>query len=204
MNEALVRQIAAARAATQPELAKRLERAVSLILADKVHLDGPDHATVDSGTEPGVSYAVNEMCACQDARQGAPNGWCAHRLAVDLARALPVLQPCPEAKFSACLRGRLGGIDAQLTARGQTLEEFKVNVAAIHAMFDAPTAAAPSPTAAARSPQQYNAAAMHRPVSEPPPEEWCPRHQTPMQLNRKEGRTWYSHRVEDGSWCKGK
>jgi hypothetical protein len=34
-------------------------------------------------------------------------------------------------------------------------------------------------------------------------EGWCPIHNVQMKENTKEGRTWYSHRV-DGQFCKGK
>jgi hypothetical protein len=41
----------------------------------------------------------------------------------------------------------------------------------------------------------------------PPPqgrrEGWCPIHQTAMRQTTKEGRSWFSHKV-DGRWCKGK
>jgi hypothetical protein len=50
------------------------------------------------------------------------------------------------------------------------------------------------------SPQQHNAAAMHRPVTGV-----CPVHNVPMKLNDKNGRQWYSHYDETASrWCKGK
>ena len=32
---------------------------------------------------------------------------------------------------------------------------------------------------------------------------WCPIHQCEMKRWEKEGRVWYSHKVNDG-WCKGK
>jgi len=31
---------------------------------------------------------------------------------------------------------------------------------------------------------------------------WCAVHNTAMQENHKEGRTWYSHKTDQG-WCKG-
>ena len=32
----------------------------------------------------------------------------------------------------------------------------------------------------------------------------CPIHQVPMKLREKDGQVWYSHRTEDGGWCRGK
>ena len=31
----------------------------------------------------------------------------------------------------------------------------------------------------------------------------CPIHKVPMREWKKDSRTWYSHKLEDGSWCKG-
>ena len=32
----------------------------------------------------------------------------------------------------------------------------------------------------------------------------CPIHKCKMRRYEKEGRSWFSHRLEDGSWCRGK
>jgi hypothetical protein len=39
--------------------------------------------------------------------------------------------PCPEAAFSITLKGKLGGQEALLTARGQSAEEFRRNLESI-------------------------------------------------------------------------
>ena len=31
----------------------------------------------------------------------------------------------------------------------------------------------------------------------------CPIHNVPMREWKKDGRKWYSHKLDDGSWCKG-
>jgi hypothetical protein len=33
---------------------------------------------------------------------------------------------------------------------------------------------------------------------------WCHYHNEPMWKHTKNGQTWYSHRTDDGSWCRGK
>jgi len=38
----------------------------------------------------------------------------------------------------------------------------------------------------------------------PPPEGWCALHQVPMELRSNERGSWWSHRLADGSYCKGK
>jgi hypothetical protein len=111
--------------------------------------------------------------------------------------------PLPEAAFSLTLKGTLGGVEALLTARGATADEFKRNLEAITGLLDAPT---PAPQAASQgqgslSPQQHNAAAMHKQVTD-----FCPVHNVAMRWNTgKDGRKgWYSHRTADGQWCKGR
>jgi hypothetical protein len=45
------------------------------------------------------------------------------------------------------------------------------------------------------------------PPSSPPArtDGWCAKHGIQMKLNHgKDGRQWYSHRLEDGTWCKGR
>jgi hypothetical protein len=38
----------------------------------------------------------------------------------------------------------------------------------------------------------------------PPPEGWCALHQLQMELRSNERGSWWSHRLADGSYCKGK
>lgn len=33
---------------------------------------------------------------------------------------------------------------------------------------------------------------------------WCPIHEVEMRRFEKDGRAWYSHKTDDGGWCKGK
>ena len=40
--------------------------------------------------------------------------------------------------------------------------------------------------------------------SAPTPEGWCALHQVPMELRSNERGSWWSHRLADGSYCKGK
>ena len=36
------------------------------------------------------------------------------------------------------------------------------------------------------------------------PDSWCSIHGLEMTKYSKEGRSWYSHKLDDGTWCKGK
>jgi hypothetical protein len=96
-------------------------------------------------------------------------------------------QPCPEALFSLTLRGKIGGQEALLTARGQTAAEFKANVEAIKGLLDPPQPAATPVQASSQS------------------ESWCKVHNVAMKQTTKEGKSWYSHYDQGaGKWCKGK
>jgi hypothetical protein len=94
----------------------------------------------------------------------------------------PAPAPLPEAAFSLTLKGRMAGVDALLTVRGATPAEFQRNLEAVRGLLDAPTQAV----------QASNGKG------------WCQKHGVQMQEQHKDGRTWRSHRLENGSWCKGK
>jgi hypothetical protein len=185
----LIRHLAAVRAAAQPALASRCDKAVALVLTGKVHLAGATHALVDSYKDPGVQYTVNGTCACPDALHKAPEGWCAHKIAVDLVRACPpeaVAAACPEAAFSITLKGRLGGHAVLLTARGQTWEAFSTNVARLTGLLDA----VPGPAA---------------PRTREPGEEAprvCPKHGITLKPSTFEAGTLFCpKRNDDGKYC---
>jgi len=93
--------------------------------------------------------------------------------------------PLPEAAFSLTLKGKLDGVEALFTVRGATAEQFKANLAAVRGLLDQPQA-----------PRQPETG----PVQEVG---WCAVHNVEMTLNTKDGRSWWSHRTDDG-WCKGK
>ncbi len=194
LQEALIREVAAGRAAATPALASRCDKAVALLLTGKVHLAGPHHALVDSYKDPGMSYSVNATCACPDALNKAPEGWCSHKLAVEFARACPppLAAPaaCPEALFTITLKGTMDGRDTLLTARGQTWVEFTANVQRLKGLLDTvparPAATPPPPAAAAAT-----------------PEGWCLRHGVQMDLQTNVRGSWRSHRLPGGGFCKG-
>jgi hypothetical protein len=112
----------------------------------------------------------------------------------------PTPAPLPEAAFSMTLKGTMGGVDAMITVRGMTADEFRRNLAAVKGLLDVPQSPAQASSTGQLSPHQYNALAMHRPVTGV-----CKVHQVTMQWNEgKDGRKgWYSHRTPEGHWCKG-
>jgi hypothetical protein len=196
---------------------KRIDCAVALVLRGDVTLQDDGTALVGSRTDPLKTYTVNGTCGCQDFTRAPAEGWCAHRisraLALRLARELPpapesipVPEPEPqatvapeplyEAPASINVRLTIGGRDCQLTLRDTSEARLLVRLEEVLQRFPVPQ----TPAQPQLSPQQHNAAAMHRPVSG-----FCVVHGCEMTWNEgKNGRKgWFSHRTDEG-WCKGR
>ena len=110
--------------------------------------------------------------------------------------------PLPEAPASVNCHITLAGRQVQLTLRDSDEARLLQRLQAVLAQYPLPQ---PPPPPASQpqgqlSPQQYNALAMHRPITGV-----CAVHNMPMHWNEgKDGRKgWYSHRTDDG-WCKGR
>jgi hypothetical protein len=79
------RDLARKGATAKPDLAERMERAADLVEAGAVLLLADGTARVIGGRV----YRVDaQRCTCDDFQHRAPGGWCKHRLAVRMARAL--------------------------------------------------------------------------------------------------------------------
>lgn len=126
---------------------------------------------------------------------GSTNGASAHDADLDQLYAwmppqAPAPAPLPEAALSLTLKGTLGGVEAMLTIRGQSPDEFKRNLESVKGLLDAPTPPASQPLG---------------PQSQGKGEGWCSLHNTALHLNHgKDGRTWYSHKLPEGGFCKGR
>jgi len=114
-----------------------------------------------------------------------------------------------EAPASCCLKWRIGTMEILYTARGATDAELQPRITALlpclqalvsevqaHAVLQTEASAAvqgpPAPPAAGAPP-----------VPTSPPEDWCPVHQVRMGRHSNANGTWYSHRLGDGTYCKG-
>ena len=91
---------------------------------------------------------------------------------------------------SLTLKGHLDGQECLLTARGMTAAEFKRNLEAIRGVLDPVSI----PTRIPQAPPQGQNAELH----------WCRAHQVQMTENVKDNRRWWSHRLPEGGFCKGK
>jgi len=118
--------------------------------------------------------------------------------------------PCPEAGLSLCLKGRLRGIDAQLTIRGKDRAEFFANVLGVldlgtcaeglAALFDG----ASTPSVAAPPAANGTARPGPDPGAEARPEGWCAIHGVQMLQQSNERGSWFSHYLGNHEFCRGK
>jgi hypothetical protein len=107
--------------------------------------------------------------------------------------------PLPEAPASVNVHITIAGRQVQLTLRDTDEVRLLARLEEVLQRFPLPQPPA-QPQGQALSPQQHNAAAMHRTVTD-----FCPIHQVAMKENTKDGRRWFSHYDETaGRWCKGR
>jgi hypothetical protein len=196
-----------ARQALPTVLHERLSCAVALVKAGKVLQRDDGHTwDVDSTTTPGLTYSMNgHGCQCEDAHYRASSGRCKHVLATLLAKKAmklmhetpeetqeetpraphPSAQPVaalPEAPASVNVHLQIAGRQVQLTLRDTDETRLLARLQAVLAQYPLP-----------QTPVQASSQG----------EGWCSLHAVPMQRNEKEGRTWWSHKTDQG-WCKGK
>jgi hypothetical protein len=101
--------------------------------------------------------------------------------------AVPVSPPpLPEAPASINVRLTIGGREVQLTLRDSDEARLLKRLQTVLAQYPVE----------------------QKPASPPQPQGqgkgWCAKHGLQMTLNQKEGRSWWSHRLSDGNYCKGR
>jgi len=177
--------------ALHPEREGELARAQALILHGQVVPSPTDPATGQVlSSDAQTTYHVNGTCDCQAGQHGKG---CKHQQAWKLyqyvaskveAPAPPLSAPAtlPEAPASVNVHLTISGRQVQLTIRGHDEGEVLTRLEAVLERY-------PQPQSTTKATQS---------------QDWCPIHQTAMPLNTKNGRTWRSHRLDDGSWCKGR
>ena len=176
----------------------RVESAARLVINGDVEpLD--DGSIKVGGSDPTRYYLLTgQACTCTDFTQGkAPEGWCKHRIAAGIAKRVqevlaqsPPVEPgapsapLPEAPCSVNVRLMIDGRDCQLTLRDTEEARLLQRLTIVLRQY-------PLPQPAPQAPPQGQGAG------------WCQVHQTRMTQTTKHGRSWYSHRTEQG-WCKGR
>jgi hypothetical protein len=196
---ALVADVAArAKAILPTQVNGRIEKAVALVLQGDVEPQEDGSIVVHSATDATRRYVLQgTSCTCADYERGqAPSGWCAHRIASGIRKRVQELlpqstpvwtetvpvhvqAPLPEAPASVNVHLTISGRQVQLTLRDSDEGRLLQRLQAVLQQY---------PAEAARTVQ----------------EGLCQKHQVQMKLNTKNGRQWYSHSQEDGSWCRGK
>lgn len=201
-----VAEVAAKAKDVLPECSGRVDSAVKIVLSGDVELLPEGQAKVASQSNGATKYfVVNGECECPDYAK-APSRWCKHRLAaglhrralalvkrkVDLATngqaeapsaAPPVTPPAPlpEAPVSITLKAVLHGREVLVTLRGTDFASVKAQV---------------------EDASQWLQAQSGLPATDTPQ---CSRHGVPLtRQHGKDGSSWWSHRLADGGWCKGK
>ena len=174
-----------------PEREGELARACALIWHGMVLPSADDPATGKVLSSDGVKhYTVNGTCSCQAGDHGKPckhlHAWRLYRYIEKKLDAQSTTEPAttpalPEAPASVNVRLQIAGRDVQWTLRDSDEAHLAARLEALLARY---------PVQAAHSPQEAR-------------EGWCPIHNVSMKQTVKEGRSWYSHRTDDG-WCKGK
>jgi len=113
-----------------------------------------------------------------------------------------------EAPASCCLKWRIGTMEVLYTARGATDAELQPRITALLPWLQAlvsevqaHAALQTEASAAVQGPPAPPAPAAPPPAS--PPEDWCALHQVRMGRHSNANGTWYSHRLSDGTYCKG-
>ena len=90
------------------------------------------------------------------------------------------------------------GFDCQLTLRGiDAAEVLTLADQLMGKMTGAGVESAPGPK---NGNGNGNGAALVKPADV----RWCSIHDCAMDRYEKNGRSWYSHRIEGGKWCKGR
>ena len=189
-----------------PEREGELARAHALILHGQVLPSADDpHTGQVLSSDAQTTYTVNGTCSCQAGQHGKGckhmQAWrlyqyIAGKLArrteallhvqADLSAPAPPAVPLPEAPASVNVHLTIAGRQVQLTLRDTDEGRLLTRLQAVLAQY--PVSQPPAPA----QPQGHSQG-----------KDWCSIHNTAMRQTTKEGRSWFSHKV-DGRWCKGK
>jgi hypothetical protein len=152
----------------------------------------------------GLYKRATALIQCQ--LNGASNGQAAldaapaQMSAQDAALAQPVapvaapahVAPLPEAPVSITLKATLHGHEVLVTLRGTSEQEVLARLTTILRQYPiVPSGNAKHPRAPSGEPSRKG---------QP---DWCQIHGAAMKETTKDGRSWWSHRTDEG-WCKGR
>jgi len=112
-----------------------------------------------------------------------------------------------EAPASCCLRWRVGTLDFMYTLRGVDDVELYQRLGQVlpwlQALVQGVEAQAVPPAPVPWNPGVLPSGSPPPPPAANVPEGWCPLHQVAMEHRSNAKGSWYSHRLSDGTYCKG-
>ena len=210
---------------TLPECNGRVDSAVKIVLGGDVELQDEGTARVASQSNGQTAYhIVNGSCDCKDYPK-APSNWCKHRIAAGIQKRAYALAKTKLAQLDQASNGTSQPHAEQ--AQGQPTLDASVSTSALP---EAPASVNCHITIEGRQAQvtlrdtdetrlltRLAALLRQYPLAQPPTEPpnqgtvepvpdanpYCHMHKVPLKKFSKDGRTWYSHKLADGSWCKG-
>jgi len=113
-----------------------------------------------------------------------------------------------EAPASCCLRWRVGSLDMMYTLRGVDDAELYHRLGRalpwLQALIVGLETQAVPPAEPPRGPSVPPPGVAPASGVAEAPEDWCPVHQSAMEHRSNAKGSWYSHRLPDGAYCKGK
>jgi hypothetical protein len=121
-----------------------------------------------------------------------------------ITATLPVLQEVIEACEERAAQRSAAREAAQAAQAAQAQQAPASAPADLPALLQQAVQQALTATGAAHGTPPPAAPANGQAQSAPTPEGWCALHQVPMELRQNERGSWWSHRLADGSYCKGK
>jgi hypothetical protein len=173
-----------------PESNGRVDKAVQIVLAGDVLPCEDGRFFVGAQSDTKNYLVLDNECDCPDFDR-APDRLCKHVIATMLwRRAYPqanakmealdnanshVASPhaLPEAPVSITLKGTIAGQEAMITLRGVNLTDVWHQVESAASKLDQPETLP-----------------------------MCPKHNAQMKKHTKNGKSWHSHKTQDG-WCNG-
>lgn len=143
---------------------------------------------------------MNGTCECPDAERPQIAGWCKHKIAVCILKRA---EPLARQKLYAVLEAE----KAKHNAPMPTLPEAPASVNCYVNVAGRKVQVTLRDQDEGRLLQRLEALLLRFPVEETPQdrhEGWCPIHQVQMPHHSNHKGAWWSHRLDDGHWCKGK
>jgi hypothetical protein len=223
-----VAEIADKAKAKLPECSGRVDSAVKIVLGGDVALQADGMAKVASQSNGSMAYhVVNGHCDCKDFAK-APHNFCKHRLSAAIMRRAQELAkqrleqiahisngtsqppaeqsqaqpqgeawsalPLPEAPVSITLKATLHGHEVMVTLRGVDFASVKAQVEQAAEWLSVQAPVLPPPQPPGRDKTQH--------AHEDSP--YCHAHKATLKRYERNGQVWYSHKLANGQWCRGK